>query len=91
MKRLRTALVWLLLAPVLAYRATISRIMPNICRFEPSCSEYMRDALLTHGPFRGLGLGIWRLLRCQPFGTSGYDPVPRRPGEEPQPLDPSGP
>lgn len=88
MKRLRTALTWLLLLPVYAYRATLSRIMPNICRFEPSCSEYMRDALLTHGPFKGLALGCWRLLRCQPFGTSGYDPVPPRCGCAPEPLDP---
>ena len=87
MSLLARVLTRILLLPVLAYRATISRIMPDICRFEPSCSDYMRDALLEHGPFRGLALGCWRLLRCQPFGTGGYDPVPRPPGAPPRPLD----
>jgi uncharacterized protein len=87
MSHLSRILTLILLAPVMLYRATISRVMPNICRFEPSCSEYMRDALLTHGPVRGLLLGAWRLLRCQPFATSGYDPVPPRRGEAAPPLD----
>lgn len=67
---------WILLLPVWLYRSTLSRIMPPICRFEPSCSEYMEEALRRHGAWKGLGLGIWRVLRCQPFAKGGDDPVP---------------
>lgn len=53
---------------------------PSPCRFTPSCSEYSLVALQTHGNWRGLGLTVRRLLRCRPFGPSGWDPVPE-PGE----------
>lgn len=46
------------------------------CRFEPTCSQYMMEAILVHGPMKGLGMGIWRVLRCQPWGGQGFDPVP---------------
>ena len=46
------------------------------CRFYPSCSEYALTAIATHGPVRGLGLAIWRLLRCHPFHPGGIDHVP---------------
>ena len=46
------------------------------CRFVPSCSEYATIAIATHGPVRGSGLAIWRLLRCHPFCRGGLDPVP---------------
>lgn len=49
---------------------------PSPCRFFPSCSEYGREAITTHGAGRGLWLTIRRLLRCRPFGPSGFDPVP---------------
>jgi putative membrane protein insertion efficiency factor len=49
---------------------------PSPCRFTPSCSEYSREALEIHGAGRGTWLTIRRLLRCRPFGPSGYDPVP---------------
>ena len=49
---------------------------PSPCRFTPSCSEYAREALEVHGTARGLRLAIRRLLRCRPFGPSGFDPVP---------------
>ncbi|MEE9392885.1 MAG: membrane protein insertion efficiency factor YidD [Planctomycetota bacterium] len=75
-RSLSRVLTWCLLLPLHAYRLTISRIMPNVCRFRPTCSEYMLDALLIHGPIKGLALGTWRLLRCQPFAKSGFDPVP---------------
>ena len=48
------------------------------CRFEPTCSEYMRQAVLTHGLARGVGLGLARLGRCHPWGRCGHDPVPAR-------------
>lgn len=46
------------------------------CRFTPTCSEYMIEALQCHGPLKGLWLGVRRILRCHPFGSCGYDPVP---------------
>ena len=67
---------WLLVAPVLLYRATLSKIMPPICRFTPSCSAYAREAILRHGALKGGWLAFYRLTRCQPLARSGYDPVP---------------
>ena len=58
------------------YRAAISPLFPSCCRFTPTCSEYARQAIAKHGPFKGLYLAIRRLLRCHPWGGSGYDPVP---------------
>jgi putative membrane protein insertion efficiency factor len=49
---------------------------PSPCRFTPSCSQYAIDALAQHGTARGLWLTVRRLLRCRPFGPSGWDPVP---------------
>ena len=68
------------------YRYAISPFLGINCRFQPTCSEYARDALQIHGLFRGSGLALRRVLRCHPLGGSGYDPVPpgrgpREPGE----------
>ena len=60
------------------YQAMVSPLLPPACRFEPTCSDYMRSALLAHGLFRGLWLGMRRLLRCHPGHPGGYDPVPER-------------
>ena len=49
---------------------------PSPCRFFPTCSEYSREAIETHGSGRGLWLTVRRLVRCHPFGPSGFDPVP---------------
>jgi putative membrane protein insertion efficiency factor len=73
-------LVALLSAPIRAYRAFISPLMPHVCRFSPSCSVYALEALKIHGPVRGLWLALRRLARCHPItwlgGSSGFDPVP---------------
>ena len=45
------------------------------CRFQPSCSQYMIDAVNARGPLRGLAFGLWRILRCNPFNPGGYDPA----------------
>ncbi|MGH6827474.1 MAG: membrane protein insertion efficiency factor YidD [Rhizomicrobium sp.] len=76
-----TRLVILVLcAPIRAYRAVISPLMPPSCRFEPSCSAYALEAIRVHGPGLGLMLALRRLLRCHPIsflgGASGFDPVP---------------
>ena len=56
----------------------VRRDRPSPCRHVPSCSTYAIEALETHGAVRGLWLSTGRLLRCQPWGTHGYDPVPER-------------
>ncbi len=67
---------YLLIGIIVFYRRCISPLKPPTCRFHPTCSEYGLIALRRHGAIRGSWLTIWRLLRCQPFGTPGYDPVP---------------
>jgi zinc transport system substrate-binding protein len=63
---------------VKVYQYIISPIIPASCRHVPTCSEYTIQALQKHGPIKGLWLGIWRILRCNPWGTHGYDPVPEK-------------
>ena len=65
----------LLIAPIVAYQKFLSPLFPPACRFEPSCSQYTREAIALWG-LRGLWLGTKRILRCQPFFEGGYDPVP---------------
>ena len=69
---------WLALALLYAYRYTISPILPPTCRFHPSCSAYTLQAVQTHGVGKGVLLGVWRLLRCNPWNLGGLDPVPPR-------------
>ncbi|WP_084863958.1 membrane protein insertion efficiency factor YidD [Salibaculum halophilum] len=73
---MRAVLIWLLILPIRAYRLLLSPWLGNACRFQPSCSTYAIEALETHGPLRGLWLTLNRLARCNPWGGSGYDPVP---------------
>ena len=58
------------------YQWFIRPILPMSCRFWPSCSHYAIEAVQRHGVLRGGGLSIWRILRCNPWGGSGIDPVP---------------
>ncbi len=66
----------ILMLPVLLYRKCISPLLPPTCRFVPTCSAYALEALQVHGAWRGSYLTVRRLLRCHPWGGSGYDPVP---------------
>lgn len=66
----------LLILPVRFYQLCISPLFPGCCRFTPTCSQYAVEALRRHGPFKGSWLALRRILRCHPWGGSGYDPVP---------------
>lgn len=66
----------ILMIPVKLYQWVISPILPNSCRYDPTCSQYMIEALKVHGPIKGLWLGTRRISRCHPWGGFGYDPVP---------------
>jgi putative membrane protein insertion efficiency factor len=61
---------------VLAAPVKIMLGMNGCCRFTPSCSHYMEEAIRRHGAVSGLRLGLLRVLRCHPWGTAGHDPVP---------------
>ena len=65
-----------LLIPIYFYRVCISPLTPPSCRFTPTCSAYAVEAIKKHGPVKGLYLTVRRILRCHPWGGSGYDPVP---------------
>jgi len=76
LNRTHQAQVAILVFLITLYRRMISPLLPPSCRYEPSCSEYARQALRRHGLWRGGRLAVLRLLRCQPFGAGGFDPVP---------------
>ena len=65
-----------LIAPIRLYQWTLSPLLGVNCRYAPSCSAYAVEAIATHGALRGGWLGLKRILRCHPWGGSGYDPVP---------------
>ena len=69
-------LSWLMLALIAFYRSCISPLTPPACRYTPTCSKYAEEAIRKYGPFKGGWLALKRILRCHPFGGSGYDPVP---------------
>ena len=74
-KRLPTPFI---LAVIRSYQLVIAPLLVGSCRYEPSCSRYAEEAVLTHGALRGSWLGLRRVLRCHPFGGAGFDPVPGR-------------
>ena len=67
---------YFILVPVRLYQLLISPLLPPVCRYYPSCSQFMVEAVRKHGAFKGGWLGTRRLLRCAPWGRHGYDPVP---------------
>lgn len=65
-----------LLMLIRLYRKYISPLKPPCCRFYPTCSEYAMQAVSKHGAIKGFFLAVKRILRCNPFSSGGYDPVP---------------
>jgi uncharacterized protein len=68
----------LLILVLRGYKRLISPFLPSACRFHPTCSEYMSQAVAHHGAVRGVWLGLCRLAKCHPFHEGGCDPVPNR-------------
>lgn len=66
----------LLILPIRFYQLYVSPLLPPACRYTPTCSQYAIEAIQKHGALKGLWLAVRRLLRCNPWGGSGYDPVP---------------
>jgi len=77
-RQLGRLLVWPLIGLLAVYRYAFSPLLGINCRFEPTCSEYAREALLQHGLTRGSWLAARRIARCHPWGGSGHDPLPGR-------------
>lgn len=73
---IKKVLIFLLILPIQFYRRFISPFTPPSCRYYPTCSQYSIEAIKKHGPFKGTWLAIKRILSCNPWGGSGYDPVP---------------
>ena len=76
---LRNGVIWIAILPIRIYQFLISPLLPTSCRHVPSCSQYAIEALKVHGIVRGTYLAAHRILRCHPWGTDGYDPVPQKP------------
>ncbi len=58
------------------YQNTVSKVLPSVCRFQPTCSQYALEAIKKYGFARGIWLAAKRIVRCNPFSEGGYDPVP---------------
>jgi hypothetical protein len=69
-------MIWLPVKLIRLYQITLSPYMGHQCRYTPTCSNYALEALRKHGLLRGTWLATKRILRCAPWGGSGYDPVP---------------
>jgi uncharacterized protein len=70
----RYALKTFLIGGVRFYQICLRPILPSVCRFEPSCSEYFIAAVHKYGPLRGACKGVWRICRCNPWTAGGHDP-----------------
>jgi len=67
---------YILIGLLRMYKKFISPMLPNSCRFHPTCSVYAMEALEKHGALMGTWLAIKRVLKCHPFHKGGFDPVP---------------
>ena len=73
---MKTLLSNIIILIIQIYQNTLSKILPSVCKFSPSCSNYMLEAVKKYGFFKGVGIGLIRISRCHPFSKSnGWDPV----------------
>ena len=72
----------LFILPVRAYQLLLSPLLGSNCRYQPTCSNYMIQAIEEWGVLQGVWLGLKRIFRCHPWGPHGHDPVPKRPGRK---------
>lgn len=72
----KNLLAKLLIGMIKLYQVTLSPFIGRACRYTPTCSNYGIEAIQKHGPFKGFWLTLKRVLSCNPWGGSGYDPVP---------------
>ncbi|MDH3594953.1 MAG: membrane protein insertion efficiency factor YidD [Rhodospirillales bacterium] len=72
----------ILVGLIRVYQLLLSPYLPASCRYHPGCSTYAAQAIVVHGPLRGLWLAVRRIVRCHPWGGMGYDPVPPKAGGE---------
>ncbi|MFP4663510.1 MAG: membrane protein insertion efficiency factor YidD [Bacteroidales bacterium] len=77
MKLIKNGITYFLVMLIKIYKHVISPWTPNACRHVPTCSSYAISAVQMHGPLRGGLLSLRRLSKCHPWGTHGYDPVPK--------------
>ena len=68
----------LFILPIILYQRLLSPMLPRSCRFTPTCSEYTKQAIIKHGIIKGAFLGIKRISKCHPWGSHGFDPVPKK-------------
>jgi hypothetical protein len=73
-RAIRRIPAWVLIGMVRVYQYTLSPILGQRCRFQPSCSAYFIEAVRKYGAIRGTLRGIWRICRCNPWNPGGYDP-----------------
>ena len=78
LKKLHIIIKKIFIFPIKLYKRFVSPVLPNSCRFNPSCSSYAVEAIEKHGVIAGFFLAFYRILRCNPFCKGGIDPVPQK-------------
>ena len=73
---MKNIFIYPLLVIIRIYQTLISPLLPSTCRFSPTCSEYSKQSLIKYGLIKGSILSVKRILKCNPWGGNGYDPVP---------------
>lgn len=75
---MKNPLRYIVIIPVKIYQWMISPLLGPTCRYQPTCSHYMLQAIEEWGLIKGFYIGMKRIFRCHPWGSSGYDPVPKK-------------